>query len=374
MRAGVLGVCVVAALLLVGCGSGRAGGPASPAPDASVSSPAQPEAPGTGSSELERGNDSDGTLDTAAAPDRAASPGEASPTTTAASEPASSETSPETDAETEPVATETEPVATEPAATAPAAAEPAAGAEGLASPEASADEPQWPSRFKQGAAPEWPYRGLVQLWHYPPSLGGQGWVLRYWSWDPAAQQHPLVHLEGLEIECLGRVALVVHGEHGVEVGGAPGDVSATYRVRWGGVAEPADGPSEELLEAVALRPSNVSVGTEGDRVFVGEGPQSRVYEMRHPLRGDGERWRVQARNDGELFVLTVHPAHLKCYSGVTWLSLAGTGELIACGANTAATAFVDRQGPEAELVLPEPDHVGTYLSCAPPLELTGGPW
>ena len=181
-----------------------------------------------------------------------------------------------------------------------------------------------------------------------------------------------MHLEGLEIECLGRVALVVHGEHGVEVGGAPGDVSATYRVRWGGVAEPADGPSEELLEAVALRPSNVSVGTEGDRVFVGEGPQSRVYEMRHPLRGDGERWRVQARNDGELFVLTVHPAHLKCYSGVTWLSLARTGELVACGANTAATAFVDRQGPEAELVLPEPDHVGTYLSCAPPLELTGG--
>ena len=128
MRAGVLGVCVVAALLLVGCGSGRAGGPASPAPDASVSSPAQPEAPGTGSSELERGNDSDGTLDTAAAPDRAASPGEASPTTTAASEPASSETSPETDAETEPVATETEPVATEPAATEPVATEPAAGA------------------------------------------------------------------------------------------------------------------------------------------------------------------------------------------------------------------------------------------------------
>ena len=214
----------------------------------------------------------------------------------------------------------------------------------------------------------------MQLWHYPPSLGGQGWALRYWSWDPAAQQHPLVHLEGLEIECLGRVALVVHGEHGVEVGGAPDDVSATYRVRWGGVAEPADGPSEELLEAVALRPSNVSVGTEGDRVFVGEGPQSRVYEMRHPLRSDGERWRVQARNDGELFVLTVHPAHLKCFSGVTWLSLAGTGELIACGANTAATAFVDRRESAAELVLPEPDHVGTYLSCAPPLELTGGQW
>ena len=125
------------------------------------------------------------------------------------------------------------------------------------------------------------------------------------------------------------------------------------------------------MDAVALRESNVAVSTEGDRVVVGEGPQSRVYEMRDPRRGDGERWSVQARHDGELFILKVHPAHLECFSGVSWLSSAGTGELLACGANTAATAFVDRHGPAAELVLPEPDYVGTYLSCAHPLELTG---
>ena len=42
--------------------------------------------------------------------------------------------------------------------------------------------------------------------------------------------------------------------------------------------------------------------------------------------------------------------------------------------STAATAFVDRQGPTAELVLPEPDHVRTYLTCAHPLDLTYAWW
>ena len=308
--------------------------------------------------ELDGGADPDG-LETSAAPDQDSEPPGVAPATVVAPEVSSEE-----------------PGASEPSVSVGGAASEPSTVNGSRSPPSfeQGAVPEWPSRFESGAAPAWPFRGLVQLWYLPPSLGGQGWVLRYWSWDAAAPQHQQVDLKGLEIECLGRVALVVNGERGVEVGGSPGDVSATFWVPWGDVAKPADAPSEELLDAVALRPSNVAVGTEGDRVLVGQGSQTKVYEMRQPLLGEGERWRVQARHDGELFVMTVHPAHLKCFPGVTWLSLASSGELVACGANTAATAFVDLRGPAADLVLPEPRDVGTYLSCAPPLELTGGLW
>lgn len=71
---------------------------------------------------------------------------------------------------------------------------------------------------------------------------------------------------------------------------------------------------------------------------VGPGEDMRSYAMRDLVRSDGVRWSVQARHDGELCLLTVHPAHLPCYSGVTWLSLADTGELVACGSNTGTTS------------------------------------
>lgn len=361
-RGGRLGVCGVAALLLAGCGADRDSGSVSPAPDPTpLSAPStdlSSEALGMDVLELNGESDPDG-LETRAAPDQGSESPEVSPSTVVAPEVASQE-----------------PEASEPSASTGGAASDPSTANGSQSPSSfeQGAAPERPLRFEVGAAPEWPFRGLVQLWYLPPSLGGKGWVLRYWSWDAAAPQHLQVGLEGLEIECLGRVALVVRGEQGVEVGGRPGDVSATFWAPWGGVAEPVHAPSEELLDTVALRPSNVAARTEGDRVIVGQGSQTRVYEMRRPLRGDGERWGVQARHDGDLFVMTVHPAHLECFPGVTWLSLAGTGELVACGANTAATAFVDLQGPAADLVLPEPRDVGTYLSCAPSLELTGGFW
>ncbi|MDE0162285.1 MAG: hypothetical protein OXL98_11180 [Acidimicrobiaceae bacterium] len=211
----------------------------------------------------------------------------------------------------------------------------------------------------------------MQLWptEYAPTIDGEfimGWSLRYWVWEPGTVESRQVQLPGLRVDCLGQVALVLHGEAGVEVGGPRDAVNWAFWVPWGGHAGVLE-PSDALLESVASRPSNVAVDTEGDLVRVGTGPQAQSYAMRDPLRPDGARWNVQARHDGEVFMLTVHPAHLPCFSGVTWVSLADTGELIACGANSAATAFVAPEPPTGEPVLPEPEHVGTYLSCPAPL-------
>lgn len=240
------------------------------------------------------------------------------------------------------------------------------------------------AEFASAAAPRWPFRGLVQLWpagYRPVETVHEGkaitglvtyWSLRYWSWAPAMDSYPQVELPGMEINCLGKVALVVHAERGIEVGGAPGAVNAAYFVPWGSTAQRIDEPSEELLAASTSRGglSNVAVTTQGDLVHVGEGSNGQSYALRQPQRSDGKRWHAQARHDGEIFTLTVHPAHLECYSGVTWLSLAATGHRVACGANTAATAFVaPRQRPTGDLLLPKPTEMGTYLSCAPPLDL-----
>ena len=233
----------------------------------------------------------------------------------------------------------------------------------------SRDDREYP-RFVAGPAPPWPFKGLVQLW-YNPWGEAPGWKLRYWSWDQAAESYPTVELPGLEIDCLGQIALVSHGERGIEIGGAPGAASDVYWIEWGTEAQLAD-PSAELLEEAGSRPSTVAVRTEGDWVHLGSGSDMRSYAMRDPVRPDGERWRVQARHDGELFLMTVHPAHLPCYSGVSWLSLAETGDVVVCGANTAATVFVSPPGePLGDLLLPDPAATGTYLSCAPELDLQG---
>ena len=127
--------------------------------------------------------------------------------------------------------------------------------------------------------------------------------------------------------------------------------------------------SVALAEARS-RSSNVAVATEGDWVRVGLGHKQRSYAMRDPSRTDGVRWDVQARHDGELFLLTVHPAHLPCYSDVSWLSVADTGEAVVCGANSAATEFIaPTHAQPNELVLPDPEQMGTYLSCARQLDL-----
>ena len=157
---------------------------------------------------------------------------------------------------------------------------------------------------------------------------------------------------------------LVHGEDGIEFGGADGAVTGTYWVRWGEGARRVDEPSDELLDALRVDQSNVMVSVVGDWVHLGEGAQARAYALRDLPRDDGERWIAQARHDGEFLVLTVHPAHLPCSSGVSWASLAETGELLSCGANTAAMAFVAPEVPESRLVLPNPSVMDTYLECA----------
>ena len=171
-----------------------------------------------------------------------------------------------------------------------------------------------------------------------------------------------------------RDAPLLAGEHGVEIGGAPGAASGTFWIDWGAEARLVD-PSTALLEEVSSRPSNVPAKTEGDWVHLGAGSTTRSYAMRDPVRPDGVRWSVQARHDGVLFLVTVHPAHLPCLSGVSWLSLAETGEFVACGASPAATAFIaPQEPPPGDPVLPDPAVTGTYLECGLPLDLQGLPF
>ena len=253
--------------------------------------------------------------------------------------------------------------------------------------------------FVEGPAPQWPFRGIVQLWSssdYP--LGWDDWVLRYWSWDESAESYPKellpaeareyldrreahkaeayseVPVTGLEIECLGRIIMVVDTERGIEIGGIDGAANSAFRIPWGGTAQRIDTPSEELIEWERERPSNVAVRVEGDQIHIDTGTQQHSYAMHDPIRSNGPRWAAQARYDGELFLLMVYPAHLPCYTGVTWISLAETGEFVTCGANTAATLFVAPEPPAGELILPDPDTMGTYLSCAPQLNLTHLPF
>lgn len=238
----------------------------------------------------------------------------------------------------------------------------------------SGAERDWP-RFVEGAAPGWPFVGLVQMWaNSDGTASGEAdvvWWLRYWSEELDAAAMPMVPLPGLEIECLGRVGMVSHGERGIEVGGAPGAASGSYLVRWGMRAQRLDTPSEALLGEIDRRPSSVTVSSVGDVVSLAAGEQRMSYAMRDPARMNGDWWRVQARHDGDLLVLSVHPANHECFSGVTWLVDAAAGETVACGANTWATRFVAPDDHSSgELVLPSAEEMGTYLGCGARLELT----
>ena len=98
--------------------------------------------------------------------------------------------------------------------------------------------------FVEGAVPGWPFHGVVQLWpDFELVRDAEGstvglrlsWSLLYWSWDASPDgSYPQVELPGLEIECLGRAALV-HDERG---GAEPVDrgpravVRVVARTRW----------------------------------------------------------------------------------------------------------------------------------------------
>ena len=222
-------------------------------------------------------------------------------------------------------------------------------------------------QFVEAAAPSWPFEGVVQLWSY----GGAEWSLRYWSQGLDAEVMPQVPLPGLEIECLGQVGMVSHGERGIEVGGVRGAVSGAYVVPWGGAARRLEEPSDALLAEIDSWPSTLKAGSMGDVVWLEADGQRVSYAMRQPARQAGDWWRVQARHDGDLLVLSVHPANHECFSGVTWLVDGSSGEVVGCGANTWATRFVAPDDHRVGgLVLPDPDDVGTYLGCGARLELS----
>lgn len=237
--------------------------------------------------------------------------------------------------------------------------------------------------FHQGRAPQWPFVGVVQLWrhdhtarHYDEDLFIDGstarWWLLYLGLDAPTGRHPAVPLPGLTIECMGRVALVSHGAGGLEVGGSVGDASGSVVIPWGQAARPVGEPSAALLDEVRHRPSNVPFDTQGDVVTVGVDAQQEEYAMRMPPRIEGRWWQAQIRQDGELLVMNVQPFHLPCLNGVTWVSDAATGQVLACGTNTPATRLVaPRSHPVGMGVpaLPDPEIVGGVLDCAARLDL-----
>ena len=229
-------------------------------------------------------------------------------------------------------------------------------------------QPRAPS-FSTGRAPEWPFTGLIQLWYNADGPQEPHWFVRYWHWPSVGNADSEVWLPGFETDCLGQTAVVVHGPDGIEVGVTDGTNPSTYWLAWDGGAHPTEQPTEQLTTEAATRASNIEIRTEGDLLHLAVGDQSQTYALREPVRPDGQRWITQARHDGEVLIITVHPAHLPCFSGVTWLSHAPTGELLGCGTSTHAVRFVSPTPTTHDnLVLPDPDALGTYLSCTPPLD------
>ena len=127
--------------------------------------------------------------------------------------------------------------------------------------------------------------------------------------------------------------------------------------------------SSPLLDEIQRRPSNVMVDTTGDYVTLGEAEHAVRFALREPARAEGEWWNAQARHDGDVAVVFVHPARHECFSGITWLIAAYSGEILACGADTAASRWVSSDAEfDTPLAMPEADSFPGHLSCAFPLD------
>lgn len=223
------------------------------------------------------------------------------------------------------------------------------------------------------ASPEWPFDGLVQLtWVGEPWRDEGTWRLRFYQWTDSGVGRGWtisgILLPDLSVDCVGDIGLVSHGPEGIEIGGPAESASPSFLLPWGGVPERLDGPSDELLEEVQSRPSNIDADVVGDIVSIAHGDASLRFALREPARTEGDWWNVQARHDGDVFVVTVHPTRHPCFSGVTWLSAAATGEMLWCGTDTAATRFI-ASDPEAAgpLVLPAAEEYPVVLACPYPL-------
>lgn len=228
-------------------------------------------------------------------------------------------------------------------------------------------------------APPLPFEGLVQLW--PGGDWRPHWFVRYLSVGldangclslSEAGQVPLPDEwpDEWAIDCIGKIAMAVHPGEGVEVGGAAGVSDGSYLLPWGGEPVWRAQPSEALAEEMRRRESNVSVGGAGDVLVLEADGQAESYEMRSPPWPQSPGWDVRARHDGPLVLVTAQPAHLECFSGVSWLSEAATGRVLACGGNTMATAYVSGGTAYAEeLVLPRSREFDDYIECGLRLDL-----
>lgn len=235
-------------------------------------------------------------------------------------------------------------------------------------------QPRAPN-FGTGRAPQWPFSGLIQLWleadMSDPDLSEPRWFIRYWHWPSTGTADSAVWLPGFDTDCLGQTAVAVHGADGIEIGATDGTNPSTYWIPWFDGAQATEQPTEQLTSEVAVRPSNIDARTKGDLLYLTVGEQSQTYALRQHVRPDGQRWIAQARHDGDVLIITVHPRHLPCFSGVTWLSDARNGELLGCGTSTHVVRFISpTPPPHDDLVLPDPKAFGTYLSCAPSLDFS----
>ena len=225
------------------------------------------------------------------------------------------------------------------------------------------------------AAPEWPFEGLVQLW--PGGDWEPYWFVRYLavSSDPdgclSLSETAQVPLPGeWAVDCIGQIAMAVHADEGIEVGGRPDASDGSFFLPWGGKPMWLAQPSEMLIDEARHRASNIEFANSGDLLVLESGAQQESYEVRSPPWPRSPGWTVRARHDGPLLLVTVQPAHLECFSGVSWLSEVATGSVLACGGNTMATAYVPGSSAQAvEPMLPRPSGFDDYIECGLRLDL-----
>ncbi|WP_419932386.1 hypothetical protein [Candidatus Poriferisodalis sp.] len=178
--------------------------------------------------------------------------------------------------------------------------------------------------------------------------------------------------EEFSAECVGMTTALVHDDGTLEVG----DISNAVRVTADDGAVWTENPSPALAAAIGDRRLDVPVTLSGDTVSIAEAGS---LQVRSPPWPNSPGWEVQTVRAGSLLLVTAQPAHLACFSGVTWAFDVSTGELIACGANTMATTIAradtstDGFGSTAgwpEMQLPSSADVPDYLECGARLDLS----
>lgn len=171
--------------------------------------------------------------------------------------------------------------------------------------------------------------------------------------------------ERFSVECLGLTSAVVHDDGTLEIGDTANAVRVTAEdgVVW------TENPSPALAAAISDRRLDVPVTLSGDTVSIAEAGS---LQVRSPPWPNSPGWEIQTVRAGSLLLVTAQPAHLACFSGVTWAFDISTAELIACGANTMATTITradtntDGFGSTAgwpQMQLPSPEDIPDYLEC-----------